>query len=158
VHLTRRSALASAGLALVTACTRRTARPARVLDPDEALKAAAVVREQALLNAYDDALRTAPALAARLAPLRADHAEHLAALSGAASPGAPATSGAASTPSTGAASTPGGQPPQAVLHALATLERTAATGHTADALIASRRLAPVLASLAACEASHLVVL
>jgi hypothetical protein len=172
VHLTRRNALTSAGLALIAACTPgKPPTPAPIVDPDDALKASAVAREQALLSAYDNALTVLPTLAARLAPLRADHAEHLAALGVPPSPGASAaspgpsvaspSSAASSLPSsppTGAASTPAGQTPQAVLQRLAELERTAATGHATGALTASRRLAAILASLAACESSHLVAL
>ncbi|MCW2600395.1 MAG: lipoprotein [Frankiales bacterium] len=154
MHLTRRSALASAGLALVAACTpkgRTAAAPA--VDPDVALTAAAVAREQALLAGYDDALAAAPTLASRLAPLRAEHAAHLAAL------GSPESPGTSSTPASSPTRSPTGPPtPPALLRDLAALERTAATGHATAVLTASRALGPVLASLAASESSHLVLL
>ncbi|MGB8651988.1 MAG: hypothetical protein WCD35_15150, partial [Mycobacteriales bacterium] len=62
--------------ALLTACTASPPRRAQRPDPDLALAAAAVAREQALLSAYDEALAAAPALAGELGPLRADHAAH----------------------------------------------------------------------------------
>lgn len=135
--LTRRAVLAGAGGLLLTACTgRRTPAARPTPDPDVALRAAAVARERALLAAYDAHLAATPALAARLAPLRADHLAHLQAL--------------------GAGPVPG--PAPAPLPVLADLERRTAEGHAQDCVTASRRLAPVLASLSACEASHLVVL
>lgn len=156
VPLTRRSAFAAAGLAVVTACTsRERSAPAPAVDPDDALRSSAVAREQALLVAYDDALAAAPALAARIAPLRAEHATHLAALLGPTSSPSPAPS--APTPSTPTSSTPS-QAPGSLLLGLVVLERATASAHASAALTASRRLAPVLASLAACEASHVVVL
>jgi hypothetical protein len=139
VHLTRRHLLTTTGLAGVAACTtRKAAFPPKSVDPDVALRAAAVAREQALLAAYDAALAARPALATKLTPLRADHVTHLAALT------APnATSTAAPAPATSP---------------LAHLERTTAAAHAAAALLASRELAPVLASLAACESSHVGLL
>jgi hypothetical protein len=147
VHLTRRQALLSAGGLLLSACTSRSGpRPAPVVDPDVALKAAAVARERALLAAYDTALATVPALAARLAPLRAEHLAHLTALG-------------ATLPSPTPTPTPAGSgPAPVVLQQLKALERSSAQAHGNDALSASRELAPVLASLAASEASHGVVL
>lgn len=151
---TRRAVLSAGAVGLVAACTpaRRApgaVRPARP-DPDVALTAAAVDRELALLTAYDAALAAAPALASRLAPLRAEHAEHLRAL-GAGPAGNPTASPApAPAPARGA----GGQ----ARSSLATAERTAAAAHAAASVTASARLAAVLASLAASEASHQVAL
>lgn len=139
---TRRAVLTgSAAAAALTACTRtsrrRAAAPAAV-DPDVELRAAAVAREQSLLDAYD-AAATNPGLQARLAPLRAEHAAHLQAL--------------------GALPVPGIPPPSTpTLSQLIALERRAAAAHTAAAVPASRRLAPVLASLAASETTHVGVL
>ena len=151
VHLTRRSALASAGLALVTACTRgRRSGPPAAPDPDTVLTVAAVAREQALLARYDDVLSAAPALAGVLGPLRAEHAAHLVALG--------ATDAAAASPAPTPAPSASPAAVQVLRQDLARLEREAAAGHASGAVAASRRLAPVLASLAASEASHLAVL
>ena len=132
----RRQLLAAAALLPVAACTTSDDRPARV-DPDDALRAAAVERERALLSSYDAVLAALPTLAARLAPLRAEHEQHLAAL-------------AAPSPSP----SPSAAPTVRTVAQLVALERTTAAAHATDALSASRELAMVLASLAASEASH----
>jgi len=128
---------------------------------DAAVRAAAVAREQELLAAYDAALRgsardtgaqdtgaqdpgardTGAADAGLLRRLRAEHAEHLAALGG----GQPSRTG--SPPSRGGTRS-----------RLRAAERAAAQAHARDALGASRQLAPVLAALAAAETSHLEAL
>ena len=147
--MTRRSAIAAVGLSMASACTWRHRRPAAAMpstpvDPDVAARAAAVQREQTLVTGYDHALLVAPSLAPRLAPLRADHVAHLAALG--------------SSPGPAAAAAPVAQVPAAVLRQLRSLEHSAADSHAAAAVTSSRRLAPLLASLAACEASHGVAL
>lgn len=134
--------LTGSAVAMLTACTRTSRRPAAappVVDPDVALRAAAVAREQALLDAYD-AAATTPALQARLSPLRAEHAVHLQALGG-----GPAVAGPA-------------PPTSPTVAQLAALERVTAAAHRDAAVTASRRLAPVLASLAASETTHLSLL
>lgn len=143
-----------AALVGVAACTRRSSEPdpapapSPAVDQDAALRAAAVAREQALVQAYDRALAAAPGAAALLAPLRAEHAQHLAAL------GAPAPSGGP-TPRRG----PSGRAADpAARAALAGAERRAAAEHGRDALASSRELAVVLATLGASEASHVVAL
>lgn len=127
----RRRLLQAALLAPLAACTAKPSRPEPV-DPDVALRAAAVARERALIARYD-AAPPSPAVAA----IRAEHEQHLAAL-GAPSPPPSATPAAASS--------------------LVAAERAAAAAHAADALTASPKLAAVLASLAASEASHPVAL
>jgi hypothetical protein len=149
VQPSRRSVLVAGALGAVAACTARTTSAPPAADPDTALLAAAVARETALLTAYDEIIAAAPSLAARLAPVRGDHAAHLAALQG---PRATSTAGALTVPK----ATP--PKPAAALQRLAALERTSASAHASAAVTASRRLAPLLASLAACESSHLVVL
>jgi hypothetical protein len=140
--LLQATALVPALLTETAACTSH--RPAHaVVDPDVAVRAAAVAREVELLSAYDEALAAAaPGASAELAAVRADHEAHLAAL-GAPSPAA-SPSASAQVPAS-----PG---------ALAARERSAAAAHAADALRASRPLAALLASMAASEASHLVAL
>ena len=157
--LTRRDALAAAGLGLVAACTSGShPAPAPVVDPDDALLAAALAREAALLAAYDEVLTTTPSLAARLAPLRAEHIEHLTALQSA----RPTPSPVQSSQTTGAPSpqprADGGTDPATAVRRLTSLEGAAAAAHASGAVAASRRLAPLLASLAASEASHAAVL
>jgi hypothetical protein len=154
---TRRSVLVAAPALLAVACTADAPapRPAPV-DPDDALRAAAAERERALLREYDAVLASRPGLAPRLVPVRGHHAEHLEALLGpppTASP-EPSASPTADVP-------PAVPPPAddaAALARLAAAERAAGDAHAADCLAASRRLAPVLASLSASELSHPVAL
>lgn len=127
----RRRLLQAAVLVPVAACTSTPSRPAKV-DPDVALRAAAVERERGLLARYD-AAPPSPVVAA----IRAEHEQHLTAL------GAPSPAPTAPPPASGS---------------LVAAERAAAAGHAADAMKASPALAAVLASLAASEASHPVAL
>lgn len=184
---TRRALLGAALVApaLAACSSERSPEPAPVADPDEGLRAAAVARERTLLKAYDEALAAHPALQSRLSSVRREHEEHLRAL-GAAAPSASASASASagasvsasapaspSAPPSRAASTSPAAPasraasasPSAptatqkqALAKLVGIEATAARGHSRDALVASRRLAPVLASLAASEATHGLVL
>lgn len=147
-----RRALLGGGLVLLTGCTTEADAPPP-LDPDDLLRAAAVDRERSLLQEYDAVLLVLPALSGRLTPLRAQHAEHLAALLDPASPSAAASSGATPPPEV--------PPPPTAAAALAGLvaaERAAADAHGAAALEASRDLAGLLAALSASEHSHPVEL
>jgi hypothetical protein len=129
---------------LLAACTSEPETPRRV-HPDVALRSAAVARERARVERYRAAAASSSSeIAARTAGLAEEHEEHLRSL------GAP-LSGAtpAATPSPG---------PVPTLAQLVAAERAASAGHAAAALHASRPLAAVLASLAASEASHVVVL
>jgi hypothetical protein len=136
----RRTVLLGGAAALTAACTSHRTRSPQPPDPDVALTAAAVAREQALLAAYDTALAHTPT--ALLTRLRDEHAAHLQALGGAPGPTQ------ASTPATALVTRAD----------LVRLERSTGALHAAAALTATRRLAPLLASLAAAEASHVVVL
>lgn len=132
--------------------------------PDVVRAEAAVVRERRLLAAYDLALGRAPDLAERLAPVRAEHVEHLAALgvTDLATPTAQPAPDPTDDPTpepTASASSPAGPPPLpddvgALLPALADLERAAAAQHAAVAVHCGRGLAVVLACAAASEATH----
>ena len=136
-------------------------------DPDVALLQAALDRELSLMQRYDDALAatSGPAasrpagsrLAASLAALRAEHAVHVAALGAFPTPAGtapdPITPRASATRRLSATGRPG-----SVLAALAEQERLVSGAHARDALVASRELAAVLATLAASEASHVVAL
>lgn len=156
------AALAVPLSASLAACSAADDSPAPVVnaDPDVALRDAAIVRESGLLMAYDAALAATPASAARLAPLRAEHAVHLAALQDLASPlpsapvPTPGPSGTSDTPDT--PDTPG--TPGTSQAALVQVERAAGKAHASAARTASPALAQVLASLAAAEASHEVAL
>ncbi len=87
----RRTVLLGALAVPLAACTDDAAPPAPPppVDPDVALRAAAVAREQSLVAAYDAVLAAVPAEAARLTALRAEHLAHLEALGAPAAPSAP---------------------------------------------------------------------
>ena len=146
----------SAGLgAGLAGCTDAPPRPPVPVNPDDALRTAAVDRETDLLRAYDAAVLLRPDLAALLQPLRAEHAEHLLALTGPATlpPVSPAATPLAPAPNSTAPSSPA-----PLLTELIKAERQAGAGHAADALVASRPLASLLAALSASEFSHPVAL
>lgn len=139
--LSRRALLGLAAAVPLAACTSSEGPPPPP-DPDVLLRDAAAARERALVQQYDAALVALPDLAAALAAVRAEHAEHLAALLGAQPSAAPSAGPAAPV----------------TLTVLVAAEREAAAAHGQGALEASRELAGLLASLAASEASHPVVL
>jgi hypothetical protein len=142
--------------------------------------------EQRLLTVYDSVLHDHPELAGRLRPLRSNHAAHVAALrqamglppgtgtagpTGSAPPGAtggppptalpPNPSAPARQPPTGSTDASTGLPPASPAAALATLrslEHAAVLARAAAAVRASGGRAALLASLAACSASHEVML
>lgn len=154
MRLSRRTLLLSGAAVPLAACTDAPRPQPEPVDPDVALRDAAVAREQALLQEYDAALAAVPALAPVLAPLRADHLAHLASLSPTGSP-APLPSPAAAPrvlPTEAKARR------AAVLARLAGAERTAATAHATAALEASAALCGLLGQLSASESSHPVVL
>jgi len=148
------------GLAGLAGCTGRRGlgpsiapSPTPPPPPDPLL--AELADERRLLAAYDATGAAHPTLAARTAPLRADHAEHEAAL-------AQAVDAAGSTPPAPTGSpvppiqVPG--PSTAVLATLRAAERAAAAARTAAALTAPGDRAGLLASIAASEATHEVML
>jgi len=154
---TRRQVLGAGALLLAAGCTDAAPPPAAVVDPDDALRERAVVREQSLLSAYDTTLTTFPELTERLLPVRTQHAEHLLALTG-----PPASTPPSASPSTSPPPMVSAVPPLATaalaLAWLADAERTAAGAHAAACVEASRTLASLLAALAASEHSHPAVL
>lgn len=154
MRTTRRELLGASGLLLLAGCTSDPAPPpAAPVDPDDALRGAAVERERELLRSYDAVLLALPDLASRLVAVRGEHAEHLLALTGRAPTPSPAGSSAPGVPAVPPPATAA-----AALSSLAAAERAAATAHAADVAAASRPLAGLLAALSASEASHPVVL
>jgi hypothetical protein len=149
--------LLGAGVSALAACTPdRHPRPAAPT-LEETLLSEAVSREEALVAAYLAALQERPELAGTLTHVLEDHSAHLAALhvaAGTATP-TPGPSGSSAPPTRRRSR-------QAVLTALAALERAAADAHAHAAERAEptttcdRVLAPLLASLAASEASHVM--
>jgi hypothetical protein len=159
----RRRVLTAAGAAVLAgalgSCTSEPTPPPPI-DPDDALRDAAVEREQSLLQAYDAVLLAVPELTARLLPLRDQHLEHLSAVRPPVA--TPLPSASASPPVASVPEVPAVPPAPTTAEALAGLaaaERTAASAHALAALrAADRPLAGLLASLSASEASHPVAL
>lgn len=153
----RRAVLAglagSAVLPLVGCEPDGPAAPAGPVGPDPAARAEALRLEDGLIAAYDAVVRQHPALASRLAPVRADHLVHRAALGG-----SPPTATPSARPSATARADAADADPARALVALLGLERSAAARLQALCGTTSTALAPVLASVAACELSHGVVL
>lgn len=145
-----------AAVSLAAACTADRPPSPRPVDPDVALVAAAQRREQALLAAYDAALLRAPGLGDLVGSLRDDHAAHLAALRSPA--GSPSPAVLPPRPSGQPARPAGASVLAGERAALAALERSTAAEHARAVATASPDLAQLLASLAACESSHVVLL
>lgn len=163
----RRALLAGAALLPLAACTSEPAPAPPPPDPDDLLRAAAAGRERALLAEYDRLLAAVPELAVRLRPLRAQHADHLLALTGPPPTGSPTSVATSPASATSPATSPPPLPPEVppaptaadALASLVVAEQAAAGAHTTDALAAADRdLAGLLASLAASESSHPVAL
>jgi hypothetical protein len=174
---TRRSVLRGiAGLGLgvlATGCTSAPAadspspqgEPDRVRAIDLAVVDSALAASQDLAKRYAATLTAFPELAGVLAPLEAEHAAHIAALdtTPASAPGAASTESTAPTPPvpTGSAvpsvpSVPAIQ--RDAVAALTAAERASAAARVADLLASSPAVARLLASIAACQATHAAVL
>jgi hypothetical protein len=130
-------------------------------DPDLDLLARAIGEKQDLLDGYAATTARHAPLAERLAPMRADHEAHLAALTGF-RPDLPAP---AAVPSAGPSASASPTGPTAASDRARAVEDLAAAEHTA----ANRRigqcetardpkLARLLASIGGCEAAHTAVL
>jgi hypothetical protein len=124
--------------------------------PDVAVLDHAIATEQALIARYHAALAGSPGLAGTLGPLLAQHREHLARLTSMLI--APATPRA--TPRPTASATAGAAPPPraATLAALEAAETDAARSLVRRLALAPPALAQLLASIAASEASHALLL
>lgn len=172
----RRSLLAGAagmaGAALLSGCSDGGAPDADPEIPLERRMRETAVREsERLLERYDATTAAHPALAGRLAPLRASVAAHTAALADPWTPGpsrsaAPSASApspsAASATSTAAPPAPSAEPvppkPADALGALADAERSLAEARTISLADAPGELARMLASVAACGHVHAYLL
>jgi hypothetical protein len=167
----RRVALGAAGglaVAALSACDLVTAGSAgtapsaqQAPDPLRPLLDATL----ALEDRYSRTIAAIPALAARLAPLAADHREHAVALAkeigqpAAASPSATVSATVSASPSATASTSvavPGD--PAAAVAALATAEKAAQENAAVACLAAPWYRAALLGSIAACRASHLEAL
>ena len=123
--------------------------------PDVAVLHHAIATEQALIARYHAALAGSPGLAGTLGPLLAQHREHLARLTSMLI--LPATPRPTPRPSAAAPAGPAG-PRAATLAALAAAETDAASSLVGRLALAPPALAQLLASIAASEASHALLL
>lgn len=113
--------------------------------------------ERSLLTQYDQVIAALPALAAALSPLRAQHADHLAALTG--EPAAATATSPASAVATAAASSTGPVTAKSAVRTLIAAERAAARQRIEACVAATEPgLARTLAFIAASEASHIPAL
>jgi hypothetical protein len=115
---------------------------------------AALAREQQLVHGIDAAIRADPTLGVRLTPLRADHTAHLQLLQGLSSRYGPTPAGGSGSSATRPTPTPTPTGVAGVLRA----ELAASRATAAAVLTAAGGDAGLLASIAACEATHAVVL
>lgn len=125
--------------------------------PDVAVLRGAIGTEQALIARYRSAMAGSPALSGTLGPLLAQHREHLARLTsmiiepaghGASPDTTPSAAGTAAT----------GSGPAATLAALEAAEAGAARSLDSRLILAPPALAQLMASIAASEASHALLL
>ncbi|WMX48792.1 hypothetical protein [Streptomyces roseicoloratus] len=152
---------------------RKPSAAERAAAAEAALRARSVATSRDLLLRYDAVIEGHPALAARLAPLRASVAAHVKALGeGGAAPApgptasTPPSAAAASSSASPAAASPSGSPasvrvpsdPAAALQDLAAAVRGTADTHTAALLTAPPEYARLLASVAASGAAHAYLL
>lgn len=178
-RLSRRGVMGVAAAGALTGCSgggAPAAAPRRAPVPGAAEKARAAADSLALLKRYDAVSAAHPALASRLAPLRAEVARHAAAFGGRPPAPVPAPAGSASAPPTATAppsstarpssTAPPPAPaaagvpaaPGAALSWLAAAERALADRRAAELLAAPGGLARLLASVAAAGAAHVVLL
>ncbi|WP_404955915.1 hypothetical protein [Streptomyces sp. 147326] len=162
----RRSLLAgaagAAGAALLTGCSDdRPAGGEPGIPLERRMRETAVRDSTRLLERYDATAAAHPALAARLAPLRAAVAAHSAALAltpaGSPSPSA-SPSGGTGAGAPAASGEPVPPKPADALTALADAERSLSEARTIDLAGAPGELARMLASVAACGAVHAYLL
>jgi hypothetical protein len=166
VAVARRSVLiggtVGAGLLLAGCTPDGPSSPAPTTAPPPDPLLAELADERRLVAAYDATIARYPALRARLAAVRTDHAAHAAALATALGPAATPSTTQSATPDT---ATPTPTPTQTVaatvgaaLGALRAAERSAAAARGTVALTAPADRARLLAGISASEASHLAVL
>jgi hypothetical protein len=157
----RRSVLASGGLLLLAACTGSTPVRAPQLTADQRLARQVAAEITVLVGAYAATIAAHPHTRGALGPLAAEHQAHLVALAALqpAPTGSPSPSSSTSTSpsvsaSPSASSAAAAPSPAAARAALATAEEAAAARRRQQAQHAGPDLARLLASIAACEAVH----
>ena len=125
--------------------------------PDVAMLRGAIDTEQALIARYRSAMAGSPALSGTLGPLLAQHREHLARLTSMLIEPAGHGASPGTTPSA-AGTAAAGSGPAATLAALEAAEAGAARSLDSRLILAPPALAQLMASIAASEASHALLL
>jgi hypothetical protein len=127
--------------------------------PDVAVLRHAIAAELLMLTRYDTAIKGSASLARTLAPLRAEHHLHLAALRGRliVPPGS-ATTRPSGNPSPSPRPSPVPSGAAAAVSFLRAAEQAAAAALLRDLPVASPSLAQLMASVAASESTHVTVL
>ena len=165
--VTRRAALAAAATLALAGCTSTPARaqPTGVTVSSDAL-GPLYTETLALISLYDQNIAAYPALAALIGPLREDHRQHAIAIASLMRIVAPAVSigpdagglpmpPVTASPATAAPIAADSAPARATLSAA---EATAKASAVAACLSAPADRSAVLASIAACRATHVAVL
>lgn len=143
--------LGSAGLLAACSSSSEPEEPTPTPSPTGAMDESAA-SERNLVTQYDQVIAALPTLAAALSPLRAQHADHLAALTG--EPVAPASEQASAVASSGGPVTA-----KSAVRTLIAAERAAARQRIEACVAATEPgLARTLAFIAASEASHIPAL
>jgi len=132
-------------------------------EPDVTVLRAAIAAKEQMIAMYEAARAAHPTLSGRLDPLISDSAAHLAELRQRLIEPARAAEGTTAERTTGI---PGGASPSppapgnrtAALAALRSAERAAAAAHVRQLRAVAPSLAQLLASIAACEATHVAAL
>jgi len=133
-------------------------------EPDVTVLRAAIAAKEQMIAMYEAARAAHPTLSGRLDPLISDSAAHLAELRRRLIEPARAAEGTTAERTTGI---PGGASPSpppapgnrtAALAALRSAERAAAAAHVRQLRAVAPSLAQLLASIAACEATHVAAL
>ena len=124
--------------------------------PDVAVLKAAIRTEQALIARYRAAMAGSPGLAGTLGPLLDQHREHLARLTSMLIE--PSSPGATPRASPSVSARAGSGSPSATLAGLEADENAAASSQAGRLALAPPALAQLLASIAASEASHALLL
>ena len=157
---TRRSVLAASLIAPLLAAAGCGAPTAATPPPgsDVAILRAAIAAKKNMISLYLGVRALHPELAGQLDPLLADNNAHLAELQRRLIEPAHRSAGRTGGRSPSPSPAPGNGNPAAALAALQSAERTAAAVHVEQLRGVTPSLAQLLASIAACEATHAAAL
>lgn len=159
----RRSVLAGAGAGLLAlaGCVPAKEPVGPVVDPEVRIRARIAEEVRSLSDRYTAVVAAFPDADAQLVSFAAEHDAHIRALTSLQREAAPGTSSSAPAPPGATAPSPAPAVPtelRAAIQALVVAEQSAARRRSRQARRASPSLARLLASIAACDAAHAVLL